>query len=111
MTNIMEELASIPGGEFLMGSDLEGDHNSVHKVFINTFYMDKHEVTDTKYLTFCKATGHRLPEFWNMEGACMQKRKLRRCLRLCSGAKIKRLKSQIFFHQKVVAPDFLNFSS
>ena len=68
MTNITEELALIPGGEFLMGSDLEGDHNPVHKVYIDTFYMDKYEVTNTKYLKFCKVTGHKLPEFWNMEG-------------------------------------------
>jgi len=68
MISIREELSRIPGGEFLMGSDLEGDHNPIHKVYIDTFYMDKYEVTNTKYLRFCKATGHQLPEFWNMEG-------------------------------------------
>jgi len=68
MTNVTEELALIPSGEFLMGSDSEGDHNPVHKVYIDTFYMDKYEVTNTKYLKFCKAKGHKLPEFWNMEG-------------------------------------------
>jgi len=68
MTNITEELALIPGGEFLMGSDLDGDHNPVHKVYIDPFYMDKYEVTNTKYLKFCKITGHQLPEFWGMEG-------------------------------------------
>jgi len=26
----IEELVLIPGGEFLMGSDSEGDHSSVH---------------------------------------------------------------------------------
>ena len=50
MTNVTEELALIPSGEFLMGSDSEGDHNPVHKVYIDTFYMDKYEVTNTKYL-------------------------------------------------------------
>ncbi len=68
MINIEKELALIPSGEFLMGSDLEGDNNPVHKVYIDTFYMDKHEVTNIKYLRFCKVKGHRLPEFWNKEG-------------------------------------------
>jgi len=68
VTNVSEELALIHGGEFFMGSDSEGDHNPVHKVYIDTFYMDKFEVTNAKYLKFCKVTGHQLPEFWNMEG-------------------------------------------
>ena len=67
MINITEELALIPDGEFLMGSDSQGDHNPVHKVYIDTFYMDKYEVTNTKYLRFCKVAGHQLPEFWNMK--------------------------------------------
>jgi formylglycine-generating enzyme required for sulfatase activity len=68
MTDIAEELALIPGGEFLMGSDSEGDHNPVHKVYIEAFYMDKYEVRNTKYLRFCEITGHQLPEFWDREG-------------------------------------------
>ena len=68
MTNVTEELVLIPSGEFFMGSDSEGDHNPVHKVYIDAFYMDKYEVTNAKYLKFCKVTGHQLPEFWNMEG-------------------------------------------
>jgi sulfatase modifying factor 1 len=68
MTNIAEEFALIPAGEFLMGSDSEGDHNPIHKVYISSFYMDKYEVTNIKYQEFCKVTGHKLPEFWNMKG-------------------------------------------
>ena len=58
----------VPGGEFLMGSDSEGDHSPVHKVYIDSFYMDKYEVTNAQYLRFCEATGHRLPDFWGMDG-------------------------------------------
>lgn len=58
----------IPGGEFLMGSDWEGDHHPAHRVYIDAFYLDKHEVTNAEYLTFCQVTGHRLPEFWGMSG-------------------------------------------
>ncbi len=68
MAIMTEELVLIPGGEFLMGSDSEGDHSPVHEVYIDTFYMEKYEVTNKKYVKFCEATGHRLPMFWNMEG-------------------------------------------
>ena len=64
----IEELVLIPAGEFLMGSDSEGDHNPVHEVHLDSFYMDKHEVTNAQYLRFCEATGHRLPDFWGMDG-------------------------------------------
>jgi iron(II)-dependent oxidoreductase len=68
MTNATEELVLISGGEFLMGSGSEADHSPVHKVYIDSFYIDKYEVTNAQYLKFCEATGHRLPEFWGMDG-------------------------------------------
>jgi len=67
MASLTEELVLIPDGEFLMGSDSEGDHSPVHKVQIDSFYMDKYEVTNAQYLSFCEETGHRLPEFWGMD--------------------------------------------
>ncbi|MDH5451427.1 MAG: formylglycine-generating enzyme family protein, partial [Candidatus Bathyarchaeota archaeon] len=67
MTNVTRELVLIPGGEFLMGSDSGGDHGPIHKVFIDSFCLDKYEVTNAQYLRFCEATGHRLPEFWNRD--------------------------------------------
>ena len=62
------ELVLIPGGEFLMGSDSEGDHCPAHSVHVDSFYMDRYQVTNAQYLAFCQATGHRLPEFWAMSG-------------------------------------------
>ncbi len=61
------KLVLIPGGEFLMGSDLEGDHSPAHKVYLDSFSMDKYEVTNAQYLRFCEATGHRLPAFWSLD--------------------------------------------
>jgi len=59
----------IPAGEFIMGKDSERDHDfsPAHKVKVDSFYMDRHEVSNGKYLKFCKETGHRMTEFWNTE--------------------------------------------
>jgi sulfatase modifying factor 1 len=67
MASIAEELVLIRGGEFLMGSDAEGDHSPVHTVYVESFYMDKYEVTNAQYLAFCEVAGQRLPEFWGMD--------------------------------------------
>ena len=42
----------------------------LHVVRIDSFYLDKYEVTNAQYLEFCPATGHRLPEFWGMQLFC-----------------------------------------
>ena len=62
------EMVLIPGGEFLMGKGEEGDCSPVHKVFVDSFHMDKYEVTNSQYAKFCEETGRRLPEFWEREG-------------------------------------------
>lgn len=67
MGRIAEGLVLIPGGEFLMGSGSERDHSPVHTVYVGSFFMDKYEVTNARYLEFCQATGHRLPAFWGMD--------------------------------------------
>lgn len=61
------ELALIPGGEFSMGREGEGDNSPAHEVHIDSFYIDTHEVTNAQYYVFCRETGHTLPEFWGME--------------------------------------------
>ncbi len=56
----------IPGGEFNMGKDSEhgADFSPVHTVFVDSFFMDIHEVTNRQYREFCQEAGHQLPEFW-----------------------------------------------
>jgi formylglycine-generating enzyme required for sulfatase activity len=61
------DMMLIPGGEFMMGSDTDGDHKPAHRVKLGSFYIDAHEVTNAEYFEFCQATGHRLPEFWGIE--------------------------------------------
>lgn len=68
MPGMHREPVPIPGGEFSMGSAVEQDHGPIHRVSISSFYLDKHQVTNARYLQFCDETGHRLPEFWNHDG-------------------------------------------
>jgi len=56
----------IPAGEFMMGGESEDDHMPVHKVYIDSFYLDKYEVTNAEYQKYCDETGEPLPEFWGM---------------------------------------------
>ncbi len=46
----------IPVGEFTMGSDKgDDDEEPVHKVFIDSFYLDKFEVTNGRFAKFVEA--------------------------------------------------------
>jgi formylglycine-generating enzyme required for sulfatase activity len=49
----------IPGGTFLMGSDLgHPDERPEHRVELSGFWMDAHEVTNAEFRAFVEATGH-----------------------------------------------------
>lgn len=64
------DMALIPAGEFIMGMDSEGnksDFSPAHKVFVDSFYIDINEVSNGDYLKYCKITGYKLPEFWNVD--------------------------------------------
>jgi formylglycine-generating enzyme required for sulfatase activity len=67
MSHMSEELVLIPGGEFPMGSGADRDHSPVHTVHLTSFLIDKYEITNAQYLTFCQATAHRLPAFWGLD--------------------------------------------
>jgi formylglycine-generating enzyme required for sulfatase activity len=52
-------MVKIPGGTFSMGAhDGNDDEKPVHKVKIDTFYMDEHEVTNAQFREFVEATGY-----------------------------------------------------
>ena len=57
----------VPEGVFPMGvpaaaRDGGVDERPNHDVFLDTFYIDKYEVTNGRYLTFITETGHRTPQ-------------------------------------------------
>jgi sulfatase modifying factor 1 len=49
----------IKGGEFLMGSDEFPDSRPLHSVFVDSFWMDTHEVTNAEFARFVEATGYK----------------------------------------------------
>ncbi|MEW5815390.1 MAG: SUMF1/EgtB/PvdO family nonheme iron enzyme [Spirochaetota bacterium] len=58
-----KEMALIPGGEFLMGSENGySEERPVHKVAVKSFYMDKCLVTNREYKLFCDETKNKYPE-------------------------------------------------
>lgn len=52
------EMVMIEGGTFEMGSNSFQDAQPIHKVTVNSFYMDAHEVTNAQFEAFVKATGY-----------------------------------------------------
>ena len=79
-------MALIPAGEFEMGTDPSEvpqlvqwakkwyssaesiwfeDEAPRHTVYLDTFYMDRYEVTNALYKKFMDATGHKAPEYWD----------------------------------------------
>ena len=55
----------VPAGEFTMGSNGDSDHEKPeHKVFLDAYYMDVHEVTVGQYEEFLEATSFDPPPSW-----------------------------------------------
>ena len=62
------EMIFIPEGEFLMGSDKSKDNLAYNdelpqrKVYLDGYWIYKHEVTVARYRKFCQATGKQMPK-------------------------------------------------
>ena len=75
---ILNRLVIIPEGEFFMGTDspLSNEHDRpLHKVRLNSFYIDKYPVTTIQFAKFLADTGHRPPLDWK-EGKIPEKKLL-----------------------------------
>lgn len=73
-----EEMALIPAGEFLMGSDKKNDRLAYRselpqrRVYLDAYEIDKYEVTNLHYLKYILATG-KLPQLdWRYDGGNFQ---------------------------------------
>lgn len=59
-------LVTIPEGWFSMGSEHGQDNERpVHRVWIGAFQMAAHQVTNSEYAKFLRATASLPPPFWN----------------------------------------------
>src|SRR5579864_7069835 len=59
-------LVTIPAGWFLMGSDLGQDNElPIHRVWIDSFQLAAHQVTNADYARFLRAVGKLPPPFWH----------------------------------------------
>lgn len=55
----------IPAGEFLMGSSERwSDESPEHVWYLDDYFIDKYEVTNSVYRKFVQATGRRPPDHW-----------------------------------------------
>lgn len=56
----------VPPGEFTMGTRyLSSAERPAHRVYLDAYYMDKYEVTTSRYAKFLEATGRKKPFRWN----------------------------------------------
>lgn len=57
------KMVLIPAGDFMMGTEeIDGGETiPVHRVFLNDYLIDEHEVTVGQYREFIEKTGHREP--------------------------------------------------
>ncbi len=66
-SDLVPELALIPAGEFLMGSeDAEEDERPLHRVHIDDFFLGVQPVTNAEYSRFTRETGHRSPAIYEL---------------------------------------------
>ena len=55
-----EEMVTIPAGPFLRGTNRGGfDERPQRTIYLDSFLIDRYEVTNGQYAAFVKATGHR----------------------------------------------------
>jgi formylglycine-generating enzyme required for sulfatase activity len=66
-SDLIPELALVPSGDFLMGSDdAEGDERPVHRVHLDDFYVGVQPVTNEEFARFVRDTGHRVPAVYEL---------------------------------------------
>ena len=65
------DMILIPAGEFIMGTDFEGtnaDQKPAHPVYLDAFYIDKHEVTNAQFEAFIVDGGYQNRKLWTAAG-------------------------------------------
>lgn len=75
----MVEMLKIPAGEFFMGSKQEEgrpDEKPQRKIYLDTYEIDSHEVSNKRYLNFIHKTGRKEPPNPYSEGVLSKEREI-----------------------------------
>jgi formylglycine-generating enzyme required for sulfatase activity len=65
------EMVQIPAGEFEVGNDSMDaldNERPAHKIYLDTYWIDRYPVTCGEYQVFIEAGGYQNPEWWSVEG-------------------------------------------
>ncbi|HXG56638.1 MAG TPA: formylglycine-generating enzyme family protein [Vicinamibacterales bacterium] len=66
-SELLPDLALIPSGEFVMGSDDgEDDERAAHRVQVDEFLMSVRPITNVDYALFVRDSGHRAPAIYDL---------------------------------------------
>ncbi len=66
----------VPAGEFTMGSAKgDADEQPVRQVYLDAFYMDKHQLSVREYAKFLEATSHVAPPDWEIMSKSMHQKR------------------------------------
>lgn len=67
VSDLLPNLALIPAGEFVMGSDAgDEDERPIHRVHLHEFLLSVHPVTNAEYARFVRATNRRVPDIHDL---------------------------------------------
>jgi formylglycine-generating enzyme required for sulfatase activity len=59
------EMVLVPAGEFTMGSNEGEDEKPLRRIYLDAFYIDRHETTNALYRRFVDSTGRATLAHWN----------------------------------------------
>ncbi|MCL1475222.1 ergothioneine biosynthesis protein EgtB [Argonema antarcticum A004/B2] len=66
-----QQIIEIPAGEFVMGNDsidALDNERPAHRVYLDTYWIDRYPVTCGDYRKFMQAGGYQNPEWWSLAG-------------------------------------------
>ncbi|BAY68332.1 ergothioneine biosynthesis protein EgtB [Anabaena sp. FACHB-709] len=69
--NSVGEMVEIPAGEFELGNDsidALDNERPAHRVYLDTYWIDRYPVTCGEYGVFIEAGGYQNPEWWSVAG-------------------------------------------
>ena len=71
ISELPKGMVLVPAGEFTMGTDdpqAAADQRPARNVYVDAFYIDKHEVTNAEFEEFLLADGYNTRKYWTKEG-------------------------------------------